>query len=146
MGNRWKPMTMQERFEEKFDKTEGCWIWKASKHGRGYGLFYTGRGRKKGHMEFAHRVSYELYKDSNPEKLCVRHKCDNTSCVNPEHLELGTHSDNMKDMSDRKRCRPYTMKLEREDRLKLIGLGIKHIRSLGYSESHASRINRGLFK
>lgn len=147
MGNRWEQKTMLERLEEKFDKCEGCWIWKAAKHGRGYGMFHTGRNKKKGKMEFAHRISYEIYKEMPPDDLVVRHKCDNTSCVNPDHLELGTQLGNIKDIVDRDRMPdPYTTKLSREERKQLIGKGIAYIMSLGYSQSAASRINRGFFK
>jgi DNA invertase Pin-like site-specific DNA recombinase len=53
-----------------------------------------------------HRVSYTLSKGEIPDKMLVRHKCDNDKCINPEHLELGTHAENMKDRSERGRlCR-----------------------------------------
>lgn len=104
---RWKEETMLERFESKYiPVTEsGCWLWTASSHGRGYGLFHTGRGIRKGKMEFAHRVAYELYKGVRPEaNQSVCHSCDNPCCVNPNHLFLGSHDDNMKDMASKNRA------------------------------------------
>ena len=72
---------LEERFWEKVDKTETCWTWKASKHGRGYGLFHTGRRLKKGKMEYAHRVAYELTYGEVPQGQSVCYSSYNTSCV-----------------------------------------------------------------
>lgn len=50
-----------------------------------------------------HRVVYELHNQCDVSGLVVRHKCDNPRCLNPEHLELGTNADNMKDRDTRLR-------------------------------------------
>jgi hypothetical protein len=50
-----------------------------------------------------HRLVYEEFNGKIPEGLIIRHKCDNTNCINPEHLELGTHDDNVNDRVDRNR-------------------------------------------
>lgn len=109
---------LKERFEAKFiPVTEsGCWLWEATAHSRGYGLIHTGRKLTKAHMEFAHRFSYELYKGHRPsreEEVC--HKCDVPSCVNPDHLFLGSHADNMLDMAKKNRCgKRWTERLTEE--------------------------------
>ena len=69
-------------------KTKGCWIWTGSKNRDGYGRFY--------HTS-AHRASYEIFKGGIPVGISVLHSCDNPSCVNPNHLWLGTQADNMHD-------------------------------------------------
>lgn len=95
-----------DKFIEKIDfngsliLTTPCWEWAASKNSKGYGQLGNGFGKAPLR---AHRLSWELYKGEIPKGLCVCHRCDNPSCVNPEHLFLATHQDNMQDMVNKKR-------------------------------------------
>ena len=99
-----KPML--NRFWEKVDKSDGldgCWLWMGSKVPDGYGNF---RINSASNMVKAHRVAYELVCGPIPVGIHVLHDCpggDNPSCVNPKHLWLGTHAQNMKDASKKKR-------------------------------------------
>lgn len=88
-------MTIEERFWTKVNKNteNGCWEWVAAKVRHGYGRIMV---QKK--VKLTHRVSWELHNGPIPEGLHVLHRCDNPSCVRPEHLFLGNQEENMRDM------------------------------------------------
>ena len=79
----------------------GCWVWQRHKNKAGYGTI-----RRKGHR-YAHRYFYELHKGAIPAGKVVCHKCDNPSCVNPDHLQLGDQKENIKDMIEKGRGPDY---------------------------------------
>lgn len=81
------------RFWRKVIKSDGCWGWTARTMRAGYGVLDI-----NGTTVGAHRLSWEIHRGAIPKGMCVCHKCDNPMCSNPEHLFLGTHMDNMRDM------------------------------------------------
>lgn len=91
--------SMKERLQKyDIEPEKGCWIWKGSKSKNGYGQIKVNKTTKE-----VHRVSYQEYKGKIPTGMIVRHICDVKHCLNPDHLILGTHKQNMKDMTDRNR-------------------------------------------
>lgn len=95
-------LTKEERFLAKTKRAaDGCLLWTGSKNSGGYGLVrWDGKTRK------ASRVAYEIASGAPiPEGMLVCHKCDNPPCVDPDHLFLGTHTDNIRDAAKKGRLR-----------------------------------------
>ena len=90
------------RFWSKVEKTDDCWLWKAkSRDGDGYGIF-----KAEARSYRAHRLAWELAYGAAPGTALVCHRCDNPSCVRPDHLFLGTPGDNFRDCLAKGRYSP----------------------------------------
>lgn len=117
----------------------GCWIWQKTISKNGYGTFAFGGG-KNGR---AHRVSFSVFCAEVPEGLDVCHRCDVRACVNPEHLFLGTRSDNILDASEKNRVsRTHQKKGSTHPAAKLCEADIPAIRSrlkLGHAKVSIAR-------
>jgi uncharacterized protein YerC len=94
---------LDKRFWAKVKRGEPseCWLWQGARNGSGHGLIMPAKGSRS--TTTAHRVSWTLHFGPIPDGMYVLHDCDVAPCVNPTHLHLGTHADNMREASERRR-------------------------------------------
>jgi len=93
---------LADRFWMKVAKGPGCWNWTGSLVTAGYGSIME-RVDGRNHHHVAHRLSYELMVGPIPEGMMIDHRCFNRKCVNPEHLRLATHKQNMENLAGARR-------------------------------------------
>lgn len=86
------------KFHTLYNHTETCWLWNHSTNHLGYGFFFV-----RGQTFLAHRISFFIHNDIDPEKSKVLHSCDTPGCVNPHHLFLGTQKTNAEDRDHKNR-------------------------------------------
>lgn len=138
--------SLEERFWAKVEKTDGCWNWRGAKNAAGYGSLRTPDGTK-----YAHRTSFALANGDVPLGLQVCHRCDNPSCVRPEHLFLGTakaNSDDKRQKERHARGERSGTKLTRElviairGRLKEGAAQTRVAVEFGVTQSHVSAVKR----
>ncbi len=97
-----KAPNMADHFHRRYAvQKSGCWEWIAGFNNRGYGVIHL-PGPEHTQIR-AHQYSYTLHKGRIPKGKFVLHSCDNSKCVNPNHLRLGNHLENMADAVIRQR-------------------------------------------
>lgn len=91
-----KKRSYAQRFWERVQKTDTCWLWTGALHSAGYGVvrINCSKANPDGELEYAHRFSYELTRGKIPRDLCIDHLCRVKNCVNPDHLEPVTQQVN----------------------------------------------------
>ena len=132
------PRTLEKRLLDNVEYSDGddpCWLWKKFILPNGYGTIHL-----NGESELAHRVSYKFFNGKRiPHGMQVRHTCHNKSCINPDHLIIGTHKDNMRDMTQANR----QAKGERIANSKLTLKEVKRIKNMldsgNYSQKELAR-------
>lgn len=92
-------LSIESRLQKHTKLSNGCWVFNGSLDKDGYGVFTYGRGKQVR----AHRMAFEFYVGPIPNLILVCHSCDNPSCINPEHLFLGSPKDNTQDMIKKQR-------------------------------------------
>lgn len=83
------------RFEKhvEIDYGDNCWTWSGKRNKKGYGGLWINKN-----PELVHRISWIIFRGPIPKGMCVLHSCDNPPCVRPNHLFLGTKTNNSEDM------------------------------------------------
>ena len=119
---------IKKRFEGKVvpEPNSGCWIWTGAIHSK---IFPYGKMRVNGKSLNCHLLSWILYRGEIPKGFQVLHHCDIPSCVNPNHLFLGTQKDNMNDAVQKKRHRHMVFHGEQHPAAKLTWKEVTKIRT-----------------
>lgn len=118
-----------------------CWLWPGHVDQNGYGKLHVGGTPKQ-----AHRLSYEHFRGPIPQGMVVMHICDVRACVNPDHLQLGSHQDNMDDAKAKGRMSGWSRKAIEPRLVRLIlnhpGTWMEAAKAAGVSRMTVARVKR----
>jgi hypothetical protein len=106
----------------------GCWEWTGFLNNQGYGAYDTQQHRTKPRILLAHRFSWQVFFGEISKGKCVCHKCDNKKCVNPDHLFVGTQSENLLDMYRKGRRISHRLPGEKNPNAKLTAENVTEIK------------------
>ena len=109
MGNESNRTLALQLKQRSVETEDGCWEWQGSL----FSIGYASVPKKFGGGGYGHRAMYGLVVAPIPNGMYVLHSCDNRKCINPAHLSLGTHLDNIKDMHSKNRQRGGSMPNEK---------------------------------
>lgn len=124
-----KSLTKREialQMKAKTKQVGECWEWQAGLHGVGYACVASSFGGGR----YGHRAMYEAVVGPIPKGMYVLHSCDNRKCVNPAHLRVGTHLENIRDMQAKLRHRGGSLPNEKNPNHKFSNATICRIREL----------------
>lgn len=133
LSRRWTA-TPDERFDQKVNRTDRCWLWTGATNPDGYGRFHH-RGRL---VSATHYYAYQRWVGPVLEEHHVLHECDTPGCVRPSHLYLGDRLTNMADM--RRKGRDRRCPGEANGRARLTAAQVVAIRAS--TESHVALARR----
>lgn len=129
---------IRERFWSKVRRTDSCWLWTAANRGNGYGCMRVSRMLIDSHV-----LSWRIENNGSPlpPGMIVCHRCDVRGCVRPDHLFLGTYSDNLRDSMSKGRT---FLRGEQKGNAVLNDNAVREIRRMNRDGFGATRIARAL--
>lgn len=134
-----------DKIKKKLSYEKDCWIWTGCVNSDGYPKITRNYDSNiKGH-----RYVYEQTKGKIPEGFVVRHTCDNLLCLNPDHLIVGSPTDNMRDRQERGRTNNFLSRKTTEEIRELRDKGLSQstvAEIVGCSQSHISKLELGKYK